>query len=651
MSRFPPPPRPPPNPWATRSFQETPPIMEYTSGWPHRLLHVETMTSHVKRGECTYNGVEAPTYNIMSYTWGFYQDRTGQQPSLTIHGVDWPIPKIQATHFTPETFHDAIRTVADGVKHSCQWIWLDVACIPQAHDDETSHSKELRVQEIGRQGKIFRKATEGFVWISSLRYTDLLQHQKSLVSILDIIDMVNIGPRGHMYPDPTSYLQTLQELVLNYCSSWNRLLDHPWFISLWTLQESKLRTDATIIFDDGHMWYQLDDGRRTVWTLKDISHMLETLVHLIFREDDGTTRARSITRQVRLAESMEAELALNKPHDISDELLGHLERLSQRLGTRGFTVLSADFPNVVYSLAQHRRSTQPEDRIYGIIQTYDISCGQLPDRPKELSRLQALEDDFGTKLIKRLPIVSQFFVHTMEDSRPRRSWLITNESYAADLFWSSFISKKQIENLFTAFEVVQRSLPQSPAHDLFLRFEGKAWNLDCMIGVLKDPPQRGPLRGPKMTFLEASFERSSNQGTYTGLILDHHVSKALLGHSFAYFLNLETVLDACQKLSDFYCSTAIKGNSTTVARHIQVALLGSSWNGNLPAVDYVGLVLAPIVKESFGMQNLQNSGERTTDSFLWERVGLLRWTEHYRDNPPVLHEFFPPSHDFKCLIR
>lgn len=183
----------------------------------------------------------------------------------------------------------------------------------------------------------------------------------------------------------------------------------------------------------------------------------------------------------------------------------------------------------------------------------------------------------------------------MEDSRPRRSWLITNESYAADLFWSSFISKKQVENLFTTVEVVKRSSAQSPAHDLFLCFEGKVWNLDCMMRVLKDRPRRGPLRGPKMTFLEASFERSSNQGTYTGLILDHHISKALFGQSFGYFRDPETVLDACQKLSNFYCSTAINSNSTNVERHVQVALLGSSWGGSLLIASYVGLVLAPIV--------------------------------------------------------
>lgn len=81
-----------------------------------------------------------------------------------------------------------------------------------------------------------------------------------------------------------------------------------------------------------------------VWSLKHISHMLETLVHLLFWKDHGTTGAWGVTQQVRLAKSMESAPAMDKPYDMSGELLGHLEHLSQRLGSCGFTVLSAEFP-------------------------------------------------------------------------------------------------------------------------------------------------------------------------------------------------------------------------------------------------------------------------------------------------------------------
>ncbi|KAF2735959.1 hypothetical protein EJ04DRAFT_551646 [Polyplosphaeria fusca] len=40
--------------------------------WPHRLLHVASMTSYVKGGENTYNGAQAPAYNILNYTWGYF---------------------------------------------------------------------------------------------------------------------------------------------------------------------------------------------------------------------------------------------------------------------------------------------------------------------------------------------------------------------------------------------------------------------------------------------------------------------------------------------------------------------------------------------------------------------------------------------------
>lgn len=637
-------PPPPPNPWETRKFQEGQPIREHTGGWPHRLLHVKTMTSHVKQGECTYNGLEAPAYNVISYTWGYYQDRTAKQPSLTIHGINWPIPSIKAEYFTPRTFHDAIRIAADGVEHPCEWIWVDVACIPQAHEEETRDSKELRIQEIGRQAKIFSKASEAFVWMWSLRRTHFLQHLESdsLVDITYIVQMINEGPKCHNYPDPISYLQKLRKLVLDYCNSWTELLAHPWFISLWTLQESKLRPEAAIILDDGLMCFPLlGDGRKIIWTLGRISNMVHTLMYLLARENgDSTFSNPSFSQQVRLAQSMARLPALQTAKDISEGLLRNLDDMLQRLSSCGFDSVSADFPNVVYSLARHRRTMLPEDRIYGIMQTYDINCGQLPDIPDEASRLQALEDDFGAKLIKKLPIVSQLFVHTMEHSRPRRSWLITNECFAADFYWEFFIDKTQLENHFTTFEVVKRSEAQNIAQGLFLRFEGKAWNLDCMVEVLKTRTT-----SPDMTFLDSPAERSPRLAMYRGLILDYHVSKALLGESFGYFRDLKTLLDACQKLSEFYCHGFTNTGFPNMGNHIQVALLGSSWEGRLPVVEYVGLVLAP------RMHNLQDIVDGKADCIIWERVGLLRWQERYTDDPPVLHKDFPPSHNFQCLIR
>lgn len=48
--------------------------------WPRRLLHVPTMTSHQRYREDTYNGEKAPSYNVLSYTWGRFQ-----QPGPGLH--------------------------------------------------------------------------------------------------------------------------------------------------------------------------------------------------------------------------------------------------------------------------------------------------------------------------------------------------------------------------------------------------------------------------------------------------------------------------------------------------------------------------------------------------------------------------------------
>ncbi|KAF8847483.1 hypothetical protein BDZ45DRAFT_607411, partial [Acephala macrosclerotiorum] len=146
------PPPAPPNAWAGRSKPATQPLIS-ASIWPHRLLHVKSMTSYVRAGRNIYNSVEAPSYNVLSYTWGYYQDNAQQHP-LLVHGIDWPIPSIKKDHFTTATFQNAIEHAARGVNCPCEWLWVDIACIPQKHNLESKEAIGLRGQEIGRQVEI-----------------------------------------------------------------------------------------------------------------------------------------------------------------------------------------------------------------------------------------------------------------------------------------------------------------------------------------------------------------------------------------------------------------------------------------------------------------------------------------------------------------
>ncbi|KAA8623653.1 HET domain containing protein [Pyrenophora tritici-repentis] len=110
------------------------------------------MRSHIRQDRNSYSGIEAPRYNVLSYTWGYYKDEN--ETPIPVYGIDWPIPGIKRSHFMVETFQNTIKSAARGVKHACEWLWVDVACIPQEHNDESKQSKDVRDQEIGRQVEI-----------------------------------------------------------------------------------------------------------------------------------------------------------------------------------------------------------------------------------------------------------------------------------------------------------------------------------------------------------------------------------------------------------------------------------------------------------------------------------------------------------------
>ena len=132
--------------------------------WPHRLLHVPSMTSFSRHGFDIYNNVTAPSYNIISYTWGNFVE--AGSTSILVKGIDWPVPPIKSEHFTAASFQVAIERAARGVKYRCDWLWVDVACIPQWHQNETAEAKRLRGQEINSQVQIFvepEKSSLGFL--------------------------------------------------------------------------------------------------------------------------------------------------------------------------------------------------------------------------------------------------------------------------------------------------------------------------------------------------------------------------------------------------------------------------------------------------------------------------------------------------------
>jgi hypothetical protein len=52
-------------------YDVAPDIEDY---WPQRLLHIPTMTSYEKESGDIYCQTQRPDYNILSYTWGRWED-------------------------------------------------------------------------------------------------------------------------------------------------------------------------------------------------------------------------------------------------------------------------------------------------------------------------------------------------------------------------------------------------------------------------------------------------------------------------------------------------------------------------------------------------------------------------------------------------
>lgn len=105
-----------------------------------------------------YGDAENPAYNIISYTWGRFQDSVCGE-AIHVTGPDrdplgWQVPKVSPGQaFSPQDFRSVLSQVAGGLR----FVWVDVACINQNTNVPESAA------EIDRQAAIFNRAREGYV--------------------------------------------------------------------------------------------------------------------------------------------------------------------------------------------------------------------------------------------------------------------------------------------------------------------------------------------------------------------------------------------------------------------------------------------------------------------------------------------------------
>ncbi|RDI77049.1 Protein-glutamate O-methyltransferase [Venturia inaequalis] len=330
------------------------------------------MTSFERQGLDTYNNAVKPQYGILTYTWGRW--RSDSVLALPVSGVTWRIPAVKESHFTVQAFHSVLERICH---EELDWAWIDIACIDQENG-------EVKMDEIGRQASIFGNAAKVFVWLSSLE-------TGVLTSALD--DIGEYGPQ----------LMTFDSLKLNRTKSIGHLYEafevifnDPWFSSLWTLQEIVLRHDAMIISREGQSIPMKNQGKR-----------LDTFMSMLKNS----------------CQNIHGDLL---DWNASGETEGQISTILRHINCAGFYFLHSGNPNVQYGIAKYRQTEFPLDRVYGIMQVYNLRVGEAA-RPGARLTLEELEDEFAGTINSTSPVLGQLFVHS---TRPPtgKSWRITQNS-------------------------------------------------------------------------------------------------------------------------------------------------------------------------------------------------------------------------------
>lgn len=340
------------------------------------------MTSIERTDGNTYGEDVEPAFNIMSYTWGRWMIREGG-PALVVNGVTWKVPAVQDSHFSVGEITHIVNRVGEGASY----VWIDVACIDQ-------ESREVKMDEVGKQAAIFDKADTAHVWLSQINAIDLGNYMVQLEKTVRAAE--RLGSRGAPCFQDKKWLDSTIELF-------GKILADPWFSSLWTLQEAWLRKDAILLSREGE---SVSSSTREGITIFDLAEYSST----VYRELLNYTLT---TAHPELHDGERAQFLLN------------LIRES------GLPSLNSTNAVVLYPIARFRKTRHPLDRVYGIMQIYGLRLGESA-QPGVSFTLDDLEVQLAVALNAKSPLYAQLLVHT-EPSEPGKSWRINPFSEAPTL--------------------------------------------------------------------------------------------------------------------------------------------------------------------------------------------------------------------------
>ena len=374
--------------------------------WPRRLLDIETMTSLERQAGNVYGNQREPKYSILSYTWGRWQ--IPGCCGLQVDGVTWQIPGLdESLAFTKAQFKQVLQKMG----HQNRFAWVDVFCIDQ-------EDYAVKMDEIGRQVGIFANADRVYCWLWTHETASLTTILRDLNGVYfnevrdnrapwdpsaDQPSITGTYPQ-QLHPVTAERSQVLLPILRQLADCTASLLGDWWFSSLWTLQESALRTDAFILSRSGDLiryptpvesWYNI---RTVSTTLKSIYIRLEDICVAYWDFESGRV-GRAIIDIMRQS---------------------------------GLSVWGT-CPNIQLSVARFRQATHELDRIYGVMSLYGLRVGStnIHSDMAKVYTFEELEYEFVAAVNAHSPLLGQMFLHA---ERPRigRTWQLNQRIRVPD---------------------------------------------------------------------------------------------------------------------------------------------------------------------------------------------------------------------------
>lgn len=178
---------------------------------------------------------ERPEYIAVSHTWGRWKT---EDPPVHLPCTPWPIPL--NTRFVVPDLPDTLQKILLPQRY----VWMDLLCIPQ-------DGSVLSKVEISRQATIFREASVAVMWLNDIdEWTSLPAVLEWLCFQFIVDNDLSAGEADAASAQKQQKLSSQNiELVTPSTNTSSATIPgelHPWFTSLWTLQEICLRPDMLL---------------------------------------------------------------------------------------------------------------------------------------------------------------------------------------------------------------------------------------------------------------------------------------------------------------------------------------------------------------------------------------------------------------------